>query len=114
MIKKLTTKRRSLANLIVRLIVIIFGVLTIGVMVQSYHFSSSIIKQEVARSSSQTSSLLQNLLDYKLATLQSHQDSNALNITLQNNLADIHSSKIDYFFLDLEQNSTTIPQILDL
>ncbi|GLQ72496.1 LuxQ periplasmic sensor domain-containing protein [Vibrio penaeicida] len=104
MIKKLTTKRRSLANLIVRLIVIIFGVLTIGVMVQSYHFSSSIIKQEVARSSSQTSSLLQNLLDYKLATLQSHQDSNALNITLQNNLADIHSNKIDYFFLDLEQN----------
>lgn len=104
MIKKLTTKRRSLANLIVRLIVIIFGVLTIGVMVQSYHFSSSIIKQEVARSSSQTSSLLQNLLDYKLATLQSHQDSNALNITLQNNLDDIHSSKIDYFFLDLEQN----------
>ncbi|CCN68399.1 LuxQ periplasmic sensor domain-containing protein [Vibrio nigripulchritudo] len=104
MIKKLTTKRRSLANLIVRLIVIIFGVLTVGVMVQSYHFSSSIIKQEVARSSTQTSSLLQNLLDYKLATLQSHQDSNALNITLQNNLISNSPDQVDFFFLDLEQN----------
>ncbi len=102
--KKLTTKRRSLANLIVRFIVIIFGVLTFGVMVQSYHLSSSIIKQEVARSSTQTSSLLQNLLDFKLATLQSHQDSNSLNITLQNHLTDNRFNSLDRFFIDLEQH----------
>lgn len=55
----------------------VLSALTLTVLFQSYQISSRLISQEVARTSTQTSSLIQNLFNYRLATLQIHQDSSA-------------------------------------
>nr|WP_165314214.1 quorum-sensing autoinducer 2 sensor kinase/phosphatase LuxQ [Vibrio ziniensis]QIH44563.1 response regulator [Vibrio ziniensis] len=73
------------------------------VLFQSYQISSRLISQEVVRTSKQTSSLIQSLFDFRLATLQIHQDSSAKNSTL---VQAIHSGKeveLDQYFLTVDQ-----------
>ncbi|MBD0787165.1 response regulator [Vibrio sp. Y2-5] len=73
------------------------------VLFQSYQISSRLIAQEVMRTSKQTSSLIQSLFDFRLATLQIHQDSSAKNTTL---VQAIHSGKeeeLDQYFLTVDQ-----------
>lgn len=97
-------KKHKLATLLIRFIILIFGVLMMGVVLFSYQWSSKIIQQEVERTSSQASSLIQHLFDYKLMTMQSHQDSNAMSLTLQNLLESGAERELDFFFLDVEQS----------
>ncbi len=97
-------KKHKLATLLIRFIILIFGVLMMGVVLFSYHWSSKIIQQEVERTSSQASSLIKHLFDYKLMTMQSLQDSNAMSLTLQNLLENGAERQLDFFFLDVEQS----------
>ncbi|MDN3678787.1 LuxQ periplasmic sensor domain-containing protein [Vibrio tapetis subsp. quintayensis] len=97
-------KKHKLATLLIRFIILIFGILMMGVVLFSYQWSSKIIQQEVERTSSQASSLIQHLFDYKLMTMQSHQDSNAMSLTLQNLLENGAERELDFFFLDVEQS----------
>jgi|GEM_PF-676194 len=99
-----TKKKLTLASLLIRFVTLIFGVLMMGVVLQSYQLSSKIIQQEVDRTAAQASNLLQHLFDYKLMTMQSHQDSNAMSVTLQKLLKTPKSRELDFFFLDVEQS----------
>lgn len=103
MTEKLEDKQLSLADLIFRLIIVVFSVLTVGIIIQTYHLSARAVNQEVERSLAQTSRLLQNLLDYRLAALQIGQDAAASSLQLQNVVRGKESEQLDQFFVDLNQ-----------
>ena len=96
-------QKKNIASFISHAIVVALGTLIIMVLFQSYQISSRLIAQEVMRTSKQTSSLIQSLFDFRLATLQIHQDSSAKNATL---VQAIHSGKeeeLDQYFLTVDQ-----------
>ncbi|MFV0448156.1 MAG: quorum-sensing autoinducer 2 sensor kinase/phosphatase LuxQ [Vibrio sp.] len=96
-------QKKKIASYISHAIVVALGTLIIMVLFQSYQISSRLIAQEMLRTSKQTSSLIQSLFDFRLATLQIHQDSSAKNATL---VKAIHSGKeeeLDQYFLTVDQ-----------
>ncbi|PMH43207.1 ATPase [Vibrio sp. 10N.286.49.B3] len=105
-------KRRSLAYLITRMMILVIIVLTSSILAQSYQQSSRIINQEVERTLQQTSSLIQTLFDYKLAALQINQDSNAKNDMILKFLKDKNKDKLDDFIFSLDQKASN--QVPDL
>lgn len=111
-------QKRRIATFISRAIVAVLGALTLAVLFQSYQISSRLISQEVARSSMQTSSLIQNLFNYRLATLQIHQDSSTKNTSFIQALSQDSVSALDQYFLSVDQlelsNTPDIRFITDL
>lgn len=111
-------QKRRIATFISRAIVAVLGALTLAVLFQSYQISSRLISQEVARSATQTSSLIQNLFNYRLATLQIHQDSSAKNTSFINALSSDSGAELDQYFLSVDQlelsNTPDIRFITDL
>ncbi|MBY7895302.1 response regulator [Vibrio fluvialis] len=111
-------QKRKIATFISRAIVTVLGALTLTVLFQSYQISSRLISQEVARTSTQTSSLIQNLFNYRLATLQIHQDSSAKNASLIQALHGDTNDALDQYFLSVDQlelnNTPDIRFITDL
>lgn len=103
MVNKLTKSRLSMANLTVRLIFIVFSVLMITLLLFSYHYSSSAVNQEVERSLKQTESLIQNLFDYKLASMQALQNSQAKSATLLAYVSFDTKDGIDNYFIAAEK-----------
>lgn len=118
-IRSSTVKQKQrIATFISRAIVAVLGALTLAVLFQSYQISSRLISQEVARSSTQTSSLIQNLFNYRLATLQIHQDSSTKNTSFIDALSLGSGSALDQYFLSVDQlelsNTPDIRFITDL
>ncbi len=92
------TPRNTLAKLITRIIILVIGVMALGVLIHNYESSSSIVKQETNRTVQQTSSLIQNMFDYRLSVLQIHQDNNSHSENLREYF-DTHNDKaLSYFF----------------
>ncbi len=104
MIKKKLKKPQSLANLIVQLFVVGYSFLTLAIITQSYHFSVNSINNEVTRNLDQTSRLLQNIIDYKMAALRSSQESNANSKDLTEYLNTRNYIALDEYFFNLEQS----------
>ncbi|USD68017.1 LuxQ periplasmic sensor domain-containing protein [Vibrio sp. SCSIO 43136] len=95
---------RTLASVLVRIFVAAIAVLMVGLVFQTYQVSSNIVKEEVQRTSAQTSTLLQSVFDYKLITMQSQQDSTSSSVTLQSLFLEGKTRNLDFFFLDVEQS----------
>lgn len=70
-------KRRSLATLITKIIILVLAPIILGIFIQSYYFSKQIIWQEVDRTKQQTSALIHNIFDSHFAAIQIHHDSNS-------------------------------------
>ncbi|NAZ47462.1 response regulator [Vibrio toranzoniae] len=97
------TPRNTLAKLITRIIILVIGVMALGVLIHNYESSSSIVKQETNRTVQQTSSLIQNMFDYRLSVLQIHQDNNSHGENLREYF-DTHNDKaLSYFFFGIDQ-----------
>ncbi|MGO2159177.1 MAG: quorum-sensing autoinducer 2 sensor kinase/phosphatase LuxQ [Vibrio toranzoniae] len=97
------TPRNTLAKLITRIIILVIGVMALGVLIHNYESSSSIVKQETNRTVQQTSSLIQNMFDYRLSVLQIHQDNNSHSENLRKYF-DTHNDKaLSYFFFGIDQ-----------
>ncbi|UIJ42974.1 ATP-binding protein [Vibrio kanaloae] len=97
------TPRNTLAKLITRIIILVIGVMALGVLIHNYESSSSIVKQETNRTVQQTSSLIQNMFDYRLSVLQIHQDNNSHSENLREYF-DTHNDKaLSYFFFGIDQ-----------
>lgn len=95
--------RNTLAKLITRIIILVIGVMALGVLIHNYESSSSIVKQETNRTVQQTSSLIQNMFDYRLSVLQIHQDNNSHSENLREYF-DTHNDKaLSYFFFGIDQ-----------
>lgn len=97
------TPRNTLAKLITRIIILVIGVMAIGVLIHNYETSSSIVKQETKRTVQQTSSLIQNMFDYRLSVLQIHQDSSSHSTMLKEYFASGDKEELSYFFFGVDQ-----------
>lgn len=101
--EKASLKQHSLATLITRIIFLVLGLIAIGIFVQSYYFSSRIIRQEVLLTQQQTSALVKSLFDSHLSILQIHHDSNSKNEAIRHFYADGNEEKLGYYFLSMDQ-----------
>ncbi len=95
--------KKKLASFISNAIVTALGILIITVLFQSYQISSRLITQEANRTSRQTSNLIQSLFNFRLETLQIHQDSSAKNITLVQEIHSGSEEQLDQYFLAVDQ-----------
>ncbi|PMH38243.1 ATPase [Vibrio sp. 10N.286.49.C2] len=91
--------RKTLVTLITRIVVWVVGVFTIGMLLQSWHLSRDLVKEETQRTSRQTSSLMVNYFDYRLASLKILQDSNAKSDTVEQYFENYDTRSLDYYFL---------------
>lgn len=96
-------QRPTLAKLITRIIILVIGMMAIGVLVQNYQTSSKIIQQETNRTVKQTSSLIQNMFDYRLSVLQLHQDSSSNSEALTNFFTLQDQDALSYYFFGIDQ-----------
>ncbi|WP_375749750.1 LuxQ periplasmic sensor domain-containing protein [Vibrio sp. HN007] len=93
----------TMANLTVRLLMMVFSVLMLVSLFFSYQFSTAAVNQEVERSLQQTSSLIQNLFDYKLASIQALQSSQSKASTLLGYVESGSVRKTDDYFVAAEK-----------
>ena len=98
-----STPRNTLAKLITRIIILVIGVMALGVLIHNYETSSNIVKQETNRTVQQTSSLIQNMFDYRLSVLQIHQDSSSHSETLREYFDTHNEEALSYFFFGVDQ-----------
>ncbi|MEZ9409484.1 quorum-sensing autoinducer 2 sensor kinase/phosphatase LuxQ [Vibrio lentus] len=99
-----STPRNTLAKLITRIIILVIGVMALGVLIHNYETSSSIVKQETNRTVQQTSSLIQNMFDYRLSVLQIHQDSSSHSAVLREYFnSNDDEEALSYFFFGVDQ-----------
>lgn len=96
-------KKQKIATVITKSMIAVIGALTLSVLFQSYQISSKIIAQEVQRTASQTSSLIQNLFNFRLSLLQINQDSSAKNAGLVKAIRKGDNDSIDQFFFGVDQ-----------
>ncbi|WP_413111479.1 LuxQ periplasmic sensor domain-containing protein [Thaumasiovibrio sp. DFM-14] len=99
-------KPQSLSSLIIRLFFVGYSLLTLAIITQSYHFSVNSINSEIERSLNQTSHLLQNIINYRLAALKSSQEANAYSQDLLNYLQSKNMLALDDLFFALEENNS--------
>ncbi len=97
------TPKNTLAKLITRIIILVIGVMALGVLIHNYETSSRIVKQETNRTVKQTSSLIQNMFDYRLSVLQIHQDSSSHSETLREYFDTNNEEALSYFFYGVDQ-----------
>ncbi|WP_456295578.1 ATP-binding protein [Vibrio sp. AK197] len=100
--------RRRLASLITRSIFITISVLTVIVLLQNYQVNQQVVAQEAARSKLQTSSLVQQIFNYRLQSLEIQQDSYSRNLSLTSALMSLNASDIDAFFNGVDQVSPAV------
>ncbi|ASU23912.1 ATPase [Vibrio qinghaiensis] len=100
-------KKQKIATVITKSMIAVIGALTLSVLFQSYQISSKIIAQEVQRTASQTSSLIQNLFNFRLSLLQVNQDSSAKNTGLVKAIRKGDNDSIDQFFFGVDQLEVT-------
>ncbi|MEI8632594.1 LuxQ periplasmic sensor domain-containing protein [Vibrio sp. PP-XX7] len=96
-------KKQKIATYFTRAISLVIGILTFGVVFQSYQISSQLITQEVQRTARQTSMLVQEIFDFRLSLLKVHQDSNATNVDLLHAVIQEQIQPIDQYFRMVDQ-----------
>ncbi|MBF9003005.1 quorum-sensing autoinducer 2 sensor kinase/phosphatase LuxQ [Vibrio nitrifigilis] len=95
--------KKRIANFISYAIVVVLGALTLSVLFQSYQISSRLMSQEVKRTSGQTANLIQSLFNFRLASVQIHQDSSAQSQSLIEALESKNPVNIDQYFVSVDQ-----------
>lgn len=91
--------RKTLATLITRTVITVVGVFTFAMLMQSWQLSRDIVREEVQKSARQTSALVVNFFNYRLASLQILQDSNAKSDAVESFFQTFDARLLDYFFL---------------
>ncbi|KAB2825487.1 LuxQ periplasmic sensor domain-containing protein [Aliivibrio finisterrensis] len=105
MSKENFVKKASLADLIFRAIFVIFSILTVGITIHTYQLSINTINEEVKRNLQQTSSLVTNFLNHRLAILQIRQDTDAGSLGLQDGENTDRIRSLEHYFSDIEAKS---------
>ncbi len=105
MSKENVLKKASLADLIFRAIFVIFSILTVGITTHTYQLSINTINEEVKRNLQQTSSLVTNFFNHRLAILQIRQDTDAGSLGLQDGENIDRIQSLEHYFSDIEAKS---------
>ena len=95
--KKRTANYR-LATLLTHSIFLTIGVLTLVVLLQNYQVNRQVVTQEVARTKLQTSSLIQEIFNFRLESIEIQQDSYSRSLALVDALRHDNPENISLFF----------------
>ncbi|MEF1186479.1 LuxQ periplasmic sensor domain-containing protein, partial [Vibrio sinaloensis] len=68
-------RRYQLATLLTNSIFLTIGVLTLVMVLQNFQVNREVVAQEVARTKTQTQSLVQEIFNFRLKALEIQQDS---------------------------------------
>lgn len=98
------TKSR-LATILTNSIFLIIGVLIIVMVLQNYQVNREVVSQEVARTKQQTKSLVQEIFNLRVKSLEIQQDSYSRNRVLLEGLISSDRSALDRFFNGIDQVS---------
>ncbi|WP_114764749.1 quorum-sensing autoinducer 2 sensor kinase/phosphatase LuxQ [Vibrio rhodolitus] len=96
-------KNHRLATILTHSLFLTIGVLTVLVLLQNYQLNRQVVTQEVARSKQQTASLVQEIFNFRLKSIEIQQDSYSRSQSLVGELRNEHSENISRFFDGIDQ-----------
>ena len=96
-------RRRQLATLLTNSIFLTIAVLTLVVVLQNYQVNREVVAQEVGRTKTQTQSLVQEIFNFRVNTLQIQQDSYSRSLLLADSIKQQNGLAIDRFFASIDQ-----------
>tara|TARA_Y100001956_G_C4125498_1_gene189821 strand:+ start:1313 stop:3868 length:2556 start_codon:yes stop_codon:yes gene_type:complete len=96
-------RRYQLATLLTNSIFLTIGVLTLVMVLQNYQVNREVVAQEVARTKTQTQSLVQEIFNFRLKALEIQQDSYSRSVSLVNGIASYDHLAVDRFFSSIDQ-----------
>ncbi|WP_425667052.1 quorum-sensing autoinducer 2 sensor kinase/phosphatase LuxQ [Vibrio tubiashii] len=101
-------RKRQLATILTNSIFLCIGVLIVVIVLQNYQVNRDVVEQEVARTKQQTKSLVQEIFNLRIKSLEITQDSYSRNKLLVEGTQeeDIHS--LDRFFNSIDQLSPDV------
>ncbi|WP_194437175.1 quorum-sensing autoinducer 2 sensor kinase/phosphatase LuxQ [Vibrio fluminensis] len=91
------------ATILTRSLFLTICVFTLLVLLQNFQVNRQVVAQEVARSKQQTSSLVQEIFNFRLQSIQIQQDSYSRSQTLINELRQNNHQNINVFFDGIDQ-----------
>lgn len=101
-------RKRQLATILTNSIFLCIGVLIVVIVLQNYQVNRDVVEQEVARTKQQTKSLVQEIFNLRVKSLEITQDSYSRNKLLVEGTQeqDVHS--LDRFFNSIDQLSPDV------
>ncbi|MDN3611578.1 quorum-sensing autoinducer 2 sensor kinase/phosphatase LuxQ [Vibrio ostreicida] len=96
-------RKNRLATLLTRSIFLTIGVLSMVMVFQNYQVNRQVVSHEVARSKLQTQSLVQQIFDFRMKTLEIQQDSYSRNESLIEAVMNQDIIGLDRFFNGTDQ-----------
>lgn len=104
--------RRPFTTLITQSVFVLIAVFALVVLFQNYYVSNEVISREASRASTQTSTLIQGLFNFRLDALEIQQDTIGRSDSLVKAVRDEQRTDIDRLFAGLDNiDSTLIPDI---
>ncbi|MGR5429559.1 quorum-sensing autoinducer 2 sensor kinase/phosphatase LuxQ [Vibrio astriarenae] len=104
--------RRPLTTLITQSVFVLIAIFALLVLFQNYYVSTQIISREAARASTQTSTLVQGIFNFRLDALEIQQDTIGRSDSLVTAVREQKRSDIDRLFAGLDNiDSSLVPDI---
>ncbi|OLQ85896.1 ATPase [Vibrio panuliri] len=100
---KRRSKKHRLATTLTHSLILTIGVLAIIVLLQNFQVNRQVVEQEVARSKQQTSSLIQEIFNFRLKSVEIQQDSYSRSQSMVDALRADSGGDIDRFFDGVDQ-----------
>ncbi|MGF1908498.1 ATP-binding protein [Vibrio kasasachensis] len=96
-------KNYRLATILTHSLFLTIGVFTVLVLLQNFQVNRQVVTQEVARSKQQTTSLIQEIFNFRLKSIEIQQDSYSRSQSLVCELRQENGANISHFFDGIDQ-----------
>ncbi|MEF1282851.1 LuxQ periplasmic sensor domain-containing protein [Vibrio sp. M250220] len=100
--------KSRLATLLTNSIFLVIGGLIVVMVLQNYQVNRDVVSQEVARTKQQTQSLVQEIFNFRVKSIEIQQDSYSRNPVLLEGLVSKDAQSLDLFFNSMDQLSPDI------
>ena len=100
--------KSRLATLLTNSLFLVIGGFIVVMVLQNYQVNREVVSQEVARSKQQTQSLVQEIFNFQIKSIEIQQDSYSRNPSLLEGLLTEDGQKLDLFFNSMDQLSQDI------
>lgn len=101
-------RKRQLATILTNSIFLCIGVLIVVIVLQNYQVNRDVVEQEVARTKQQTKSLVQEIFNLRIKSLEITQDSYSRNKLLVEGTQEEDAHSLDRFFNSIDQLSPDV------
>lgn len=95
--------KSRLATLLTNSIFLVIGGLIVVMVLQNYQVNRDVVSQEVARTKQQTQSLVQEIFNFRVKSIEIQQDSYGRNPVLLEGLVSKDAQSLDLFFNSMDQ-----------